>query len=149
MKKILLAGMVLLGATQAKAQILQPVHWSYAAKKLSPTEAVVLLKATIDPGWHVYSQHVKDGGPVKTTIKFDPSRAYTLVGTPQEAKPVTRMEKTFNMEVSYFEKEVTFQQKVKLTGKSPQVVKGTIEYMVCNDKQCLPPDEIPFSVSTK
>ncbi|WP_341871380.1 hypothetical protein [Spirosoma oryzicola] len=53
------------------------------------------------------------------------------------------------MEVSYFEKEVIFQQKVKLTGKSPQVVKGTIEYMVCNDKQCLPPDEIPFSVSIK
>jgi DsbC/DsbD-like thiol-disulfide interchange protein len=149
MKKLLLAGLVLLGAGQAKAQILTPVHWSYAAKKLSPTEAVVFLKATIDPGWHVYSQNVKDGGPVKTTIKFDPSKAYTLMGTPQEPKPVTRMEKTFNMEVSYFANSVIFQQKVKLTGKGPVTVKGNLEFMACNDEKCLPPDEVAFSIPVK
>lgn len=148
MKKLVLASLMLLAVCAVQAQVLKPVKWSYAARKTSATEAVIFLKATIDPGWHVYSQHVSEGGPVKTTISFDPG-TYTLQGTAQEPKPITRMEKVFNMEVSYFEKEVIFQQKVKLTGKSPQVVKGTIEYMVCNDKQCLPPDEIPFSVSIK
>ncbi|MGI4759432.1 MAG: protein-disulfide reductase DsbD domain-containing protein [Janthinobacterium lividum] len=149
MKKFLLAGFVLLGTTQAQAQILTPVHWSYAAKKTSATEAVVFLKATINPGWHVYSQNVKDGGPVKTTIKFDPSKAYTLVGAPQEPKPISKMEKTFNMEVSYFANSVIFQQKVKLTGKGPFTVKGNLEFMACNDEKCLPPDEVAFSIPVK
>ncbi|GAB4045523.1 protein-disulfide reductase DsbD domain-containing protein [Spirosoma litoris] len=148
MKTLVFASLMLLAGYAVQAQVLKPVKWSYAARKTSATEAVIFLKATIDPGWHVYSQHVGEGGPVKTTISFDPG-AYALQGTAQEPKPITRMEKVFNMEVSYFEKEVIFQQKVKLTGKNPQVVKGTIEYMVCNDKQCLPPDEIPFSVSIK
>jgi hypothetical protein len=149
MKKIALAAFALLGATQAHAQILAPVHWSYAAKKTSPTEAVVLIRATIDAGWHVYSQHVKDGGPVKTTVKFDPSKAYTLVGVTQEPKPITRLEKTFGMEVSYFANSVIFQQKVKLTGKGPVTVKGNLEFMACNDEKCLPPDEVTFSIPVK
>lgn len=149
MKKLLLAGTILLGATQAHAQILQPVHWSYAAKRLSATEAVVLLKATIDPGWHVYSQNMADGGPVKTTITLDPSKAYTAVGKPTEPKPTSRLEKTFNMQVSYFEKAVVFQQKVKLAGPGATTVKGKVEYMVCNDEKCLPPDEVAFSIPVK
>ena len=149
MKKLLLAGAVLFGATQARAQILAPVKWSYAAKKTSATEAVVFLKATIDAGWHIYSQNVKDGGPVKTTIKFDPSKAYTLAGTSSEPKPITKLEKTFNMEVSYFANSVIFQQKVKLTGKTPTTVKGSVEFMVCNDEKCLPPTEQPFSIAIK
>ena len=146
MKKLLLAGFALLGATQAQAQILAPVKWSYVAKKTSPTEAVVFIKATIDAGWHVYSQTVKDGGPVKTTITFAPSATYALVGKPQEPAPITRQEKAFNMQVSYFEKSVIFQQKVKLTGKGATTVKGKLEFMACNDEKCLPPDEVAFSI---
>jgi DsbC/DsbD-like thiol-disulfide interchange protein len=149
MKKVLIALGAVLGAQQAQAQILTPVHWSYAAKKTSPTEAVVLIKATIDAGWHIYSQNVKDGGPVKTTFTFDPSKAYTLVGKTQEPTPTTRMEKTFNMQVSYFTNSVVFQQKVKLAAKGPTTVKGKLEFMVCNDEKCLPPDEVAFSIPVK
>ena len=52
------------------------------------------------------------------------------------------------MEVSYFERSVIFQQKVKLKGKTA-IVKGKLEYMVCDDHQCLPPEEIGFSVTVK
>lgn len=149
MKKLLLAGFALLGASQAHAQILAPVHWSYAAKRLSATEAVVLVRATIDPGWHIYSQHLKDGGPVKTTFTFDPAKNYAVVGAPAEPTPISHFEKSFNMQVSYFEKAVVFQQKVKLAGPGPATVKGKVEFMVCNDEKCLPPDEVAFSVPVK
>lgn len=149
MKKIAFAVAALLAAQQAQAQILTPVHWSYAAKKSSATEATVFLKATIDAGWHLYSQHQKDGGPVKTTITFDPSKAYTLVGQPQEPTPVTRQEKVFGMAVSSFANSVIFQQQVKLTGKGAVAVQGKLEFMVCNDEKCLPPDEVTFSIPVK
>jgi len=146
MKRLILAAAILAISFGAKAQIEAPVKWSYAAKKTSATEAVVFLKATIDQGWHIYSLNVKDGGPIKTSFTFAKSPDYTLVGKPSEPKPITKYEKTFSMNVSYFEKEVVFQQKIKLNSPNASVVKGKLEYMTCNDHKCLPPDDIEFSI---
>ena len=147
--KQLLTAVLLLGAAtlaQVNAQILKPVKWSYAAKKTSPTEAVIYLKATIEPAWHVYSQTVGEGGPVPTTFKFTPAAAFSLSGKTTEPKPISKFEKTFDMQVGYFENSVIFQQKIKLNGKTPLTVKGSLEYMTCNDQQCLPPETVAFSV---
>jgi hypothetical protein len=148
MKKILFIAAAILVSMQLHAQILTPVKWSYGFKKTGKLEAVVFIKATIDEGWHVYSQTVKDGGPVKTTFTFPASTAYTLVGKTIEPTPITRYEKVFSMNVSFFEKSVIFQQKVKLKA-GQATVKGTLEYMTCNDKQCLPPETIAFSIAVK
>jgi len=148
MKKIILTLVVALFSLATYAQIEKPVTWSYAAKKTSATEATVYLKATIEDGWHLYSQFVKEGGPVKTTITFDKSSAFILVGKTIEPKPIKKFEATFNMDLNYFEKSVIFQQKVKLKGKTA-LVKGKLEYMVCDDHQCLPPEELTFSVTVK
>jgi hypothetical protein len=103
MKRILLITIVLCNFLFANGQILEPVKWSYGSKRLSSTEGVVFLKATIDDGWHLYSQTVPNGGPTKTTITFEPSKGYTLVGSTLEPKPLTRIEKVFDgMTVSFF-----------------------------------------------
>ena len=149
MKKIsLILAMVCFTIAGAYAQIEKPVTWSYVAKKVSKTEAVLYLKASIDDKWHIYSQNVKDGGPVKTTFAFSPSKDFSLVGKTIEPKAIVKYEDTFKMNVSYFENQVVFQQKIKLN-KSTTVVKGKVEFMTCNDKQCLPPEEIEFSVPVK
>lgn len=132
----------------ASAQIETPVTWSYAQKKISKTEAIVYLKATIQDGWHIYSQTVKPGGPVKTTIKFNPSKDFTKIGATVEPKALSKFEKVFDMNVGYFENQVVFQQKIKLN-KPATVVTGTIEFMVCDASKCLPPDEVKFSVQVK
>ena len=146
MKKLLLVVIVLGISIGAYAQIETPVKWSYAAKKISSTEAVVFLKATIDDKWHIYSQNVKDGGPIKTSFKFSPSKEYSLVGQTTEPTPLTKYESAFSMNVSYFEKSVIFQQKIKLKSPNASVVKGQLEYMTCNDKKCLPPEDLDFSI---
>jgi hypothetical protein len=148
MKTLTLTIVALLISLATYAQIEKPVTWSYAAKKTSATEATVYIKATIEDGWHLYSQFIKDGGPVKTTFTFDKSTAYTLVGATAEPKPIKKFEPTFNMDVMYFANTAIFQQKVKLKGKTA-VVKGKLEYMTCDDHQCLPPDEVTFSVVVK
>jgi len=70
-----------------------------------------------------------------------------LVGKPVEPTPLTKFESSFNMDVSYFEKTVTFQQKIKLKTPNETVVKGQLEYMTCNDRKCLPPDDVTFSIT--
>src|SRR6202012_1515546 len=136
MKKLLIAAVAVLLSVGAKAQIESPVKWSYAAKRISATEAVVFLRATMQDGWHIYSQNVKDGGPIKTSFTFTPSKEYSLDGSTSEPTPVTKYEKSFSMDVSYFEKTVTFQQKIKLKSAKASVVKGQLEFETCNDHKC-------------
>jgi DsbC/DsbD-like thiol-disulfide interchange protein len=147
MKKLLIAVAALVISIGAHAQIESPVKWSYAAKRTSSTEAVILLRATIQDGWHIYSQDVKDGGPIKTSFTFPASKEYSLIGKSTEPTPLTKYEKAFSMNVSYFEKSVTFQQKIKLKSPNVSVIKGKLEYMTCNDMKCLPPEDLDFSVT--
>ena len=150
MKKISIITIALLFSFLfGNAQILKPVKWSFAAKRLSPTEGVVFFKADIEDGWHLYSQTVPDGGPVKTSFTYAPSSAFSLTGKTQEPKPTTRFEKVFDMEVSYFENSVIFQQKVKLNKKGSVVVNGSLEFMTCNDEKCIQPEQVPFSITVK
>ena len=147
MKKLLLLAIVLVMSSGAFAQIESPVKWAYGAKRISATEAVIFLRATIDDGWHIYSLNVKDGGPIKTSFTFPASKDYTLVGTPSEPTPLSKYEPSFKMDVTYFEKTVTFQQKIKLKTTGATVVKGSLEYETCNDRKCLPPDDVDFSIT--
>lgn len=148
MRKIAVIIFIVLQYYKSNAQIEAPVHWSYAAKKISSTEAIVFIRATIDNPWHIYSTTQKDGGPIKTSFEFNRSKAYKLLGSVQEPKPFAVHDKTFNMEVKYFENSVTFQQKVMLTSKDA-VVNGKVTFMTCNDHQCLPPDDVEFSIPVK
>lgn len=145
MKKLFLFLLITLSFS-AKAQLLDPVSWSYSSKKLSSTEAELLIKATIDPGWHLYSQFIKEGGPVPTSFKFNPSPDYSLIGKVTESpRAVSAFDKNFSMQIAWHENEVVFAQKIKL--KSPKTtVSGSLEFMVCDDKQCLPPAEVEFKI---
>jgi hypothetical protein len=146
MKKILALTAALMLSLGAFAQIENPVKWAYAAKRTSATEATVYIKATIEDGWHVYSQYIEEGGPIKTSFSFSPSKEYSLVGKTVEPKAVVKFDKQFKMNIGFFEKEVLFEQKVKLKTANTATVKGKLEFMVCNDHKCLPPDEIAFTV---
>jgi len=129
-------------------QIKTPVRWSYAAKKINAMEAVVLIRATIEEGWHIYSVNQEDGGPVKTSFAFSASKDYALIGGVTEPKPNEAFEKAFNINVKTFERSVVFQQKIRLKG-GHCVVSGSLEYMVCNDHECLPRETVAFSIPVK
>ncbi|WP_437921841.1 protein-disulfide reductase DsbD domain-containing protein [Sphingobacterium sp. LRF_L2] len=149
MKKITLvvvAAMMMMSA--AIAQIHNPVKWSVASKKINSKEAVVFIKATIQDGWHIYGLDVPEGGPISTKFSFSTSSEYTLNGKVAAPAPQSKYEKDFKMNVPYYPKEVTFQQKVKLT-KGQTTVKGVVEFMACDKSQCLPPDEYNFSIAIK
>jgi DsbC/DsbD-like thiol-disulfide interchange protein len=148
MKKIILSVAVFLISATSFAQILKPVKWSYASKRINDNEAIVFIKATIEKGWHLYSQTVPDGGPEPTNFSFSASNDYKLKSKTSEPEPITRFEKFFEMKVSYFENSVVFQQRITQVVGSP-TVEGKVVYMVCNDIQCLTPDKIVFSIPVK
>lgn len=137
--------LVLLLPLSGMAQIFNPVKWTWKAERTSATEAMVVLTATCDAGWHIYSQTVPDGGPIATTFDYKELNNVKLSGKTTEPKGHTEFDKAFSITLTYFEKTVVFKQKVKVT-KDPASVGGEIGFMVCNDERCLPPDYIPFNV---
>ena len=145
MKKLVALTVLLVFSACAWAQIDNPVKWSYASKKVSDKEAVVFLKATIQKGWHIYSQ-TEQGGPAKSSFTFLKSNDYALVGKIVEPKPLSRYEKALSMTIGYFENEAIFQQKIKLSPAKAQTVAGKLSYIACNDHKCNPPEEIEFNI---
>ena len=148
MKKIILIVTVFLICVTSFAQILKPVKWSYSSKRINDSEATVFIKATMENGWHIYSQTVPDGGPEATSFTFSASNDYKLKGKTIEPEPITRFVNAFKIKLSYFENSVVFQQRITQVGGSP-TVEGNVVYMVCNDMKCLAPDEVEFSLSVK
>lgn len=147
-RKILVM-LLLATSVVCSAQIQNPVKWSFTSRSTGVGEAELVLTATIEKGWHLYSQFIEEGGPVPTSFKFEKSADYELVGKVKETSTVIKaFEKAFNMNIAYFANKAVFVQKIKLK-KAQVAVKGSVEFMVCDDEQCLPPDEHPFTISVK
>ncbi|MEI9918155.1 MAG: cytochrome c biogenesis protein CcdA [Bacteroidota bacterium] len=135
--------------TNTYAQVRTPVKWNFSADAISETEAHLTFTATLDSGWHIYSQFLGEDGPLPTTFTFVPSKKYKPVKKVEElSKPVKSYDKTFMMDIVWFEKVAVFRQKVKLQAPSA-TIEGKIEFMVCTDEMCLPPDEVSFQLEAK
>ncbi len=147
MRKTVLMIMFLLTGFLASAQVQNPVKWAYKLKKVNATTYEVHITATIDKGWHVYSQTTPDGGPVPTTINFSKNPLITLVGASKEVgKLEQRHEELFGVDVKQFSNSVNFIQTIKVKAAVKTAVTGTVEFMVCNDRECLPPTTNKFSL---
>ena len=146
--KTLLLSILFLFTFSLKAQIYNPVSWTFSQKALPNGEAELSFIATIEPGWHMYSQFLPEGGPVVTTFKYEKNPSVQILGKVTEPKPVEEFDKNFNMKLKYFFNKAIFTQKVKVNAATT-TLKGTIEFMSCNDSQCTPPQEQDFEFTLK
>lgn len=125
-----------------------PVQWEFKAKKVSSENYEISIVAVIEGNWHIYSQFTPDGGPVATSINFNKNPLIAFNGHVKEiGKLQVKHEDVFDVQVKYFDGMVVFQQLISLKKKVKTKISGTVEYMVCDDKQCLPPKKVPFSIS--
>ena len=62
-------------------------------------------------------------------------------------KMVKKYEEAFKSEVRYYAQSVDFVQVVKVKSTAKTSLAGTVEFMVCNDRECLPPSEVQFKVN--
>ena len=147
MKKIALFSLALLTGTLVMAQSGKQVNWTYSAKKIADKTYEVHLTATVNGNYHIYGQEGGDG-PISTSFTFTKNPLLLVDGKPKEVGKMKKVyEEAFKSEVRYYEKTVDFVQKVKLRGNNKTNLAGKVEFMVCNDKQCLPPSEVNFSVN--
>ncbi len=150
MKKIITASFLLLFSNFLFAQIQNPVEWTATSKKINDKTYEIHLTANINKGWHVYSQTTPDGGPVPTTVTFTKNPLLIIDGKTKElGKLEQRHEDLFGVDVKQFSNKIDFVQVVKLKANVKTSVDVAVEFMVCNDKQCLPPTTKKFTVALK
>ena len=147
MKKTILFGLAVLAGSLVMAQSSKEVSWTCTAKKVSDKVYEVHMTATIGAGYHLYAQKTGEG-PVPTSFSWTINPLVVPEGPIKEVgKLVKKMEPAFGTEVQYYEKTVEFVQVVTLKSKAKTSFAGTVEFMVCNDTQCLPPADVQLKVN--
>ncbi|RKE98185.1 protein-disulfide reductase DsbD family protein [Ichthyenterobacterium magnum] len=149
MKHIVFSIFCLFVITTSTAQILEPVKWTTSVEKISDTEYNLISTATIDKGWHLYSQNVPEDGPIPTTFVYKEHPNYKLVGKTSQEKGHTIDDPIFKMKITFFEDKAEFKQRIKILNKELSIVKGEVEFMVCDDSKCLPPDYVDLIFDLK
>ena len=138
---------LLMFAGLVNAQINNPVKWTYTAKKIADKTYELHMTASIDGNWHLYAQDAGEG-PEPTTFSFT---ANPLIKFDGKVKEIGKLEKSYDKNfksvLKFYAKKVDFVQKIKVKSSIATVVKGSVSYMVCNDRQCLPPRDFPFSIN--
>jgi thiol:disulfide interchange protein DsbD len=150
MKKLfVLAGFAL--ATFGSRAQLNPVTWSFSAKKISDKTFELHMKATIQNGWHLYSQKQPDDAiAIPTTFTIRPNPLFKPDGKIQElGKMEVMKDATLGISANQYSKTVDFVQKVKLKGNVKTNFSGSVEYQTCDDKKCLPSKTVNFSIALK
>jgi cytochrome c biogenesis protein CcdA/thioredoxin-related protein len=150
MKYTVLLLSILLSLSSA-AQVYQPVKWSTSVSGINSDSATLLFQASIEKGWHIYSQHLAiENGPIPTQFTFLNSDNYTLAGNTMEEKPLTHPEPAYgNQVLSYFSGRVSFKQKIILRTDHEFKLSSSVTFMVCSDSLCLSPETEDFVINVK
>lgn len=129
-------------------QMEDPISWDAKLEKQNDSIYDIVFTATLEKGWHLYSQEVGDDGPIPTSFVFQNTSddTYELVGETWEPDVPPIYDEVFGMDIKFFKDEAEFVQTIKVFDPST-IIEAEVNFMVCNDELCLPPDLVPFQIS--
>ena len=126
----------------AQGQILNPVKWKSKILQKSATEFELVMEATIENEWHMYSQYTPDGGALPTVFDFKNAKGnYSLVGKTKESPYKKVFNDIFEVDEYYFAKSAQFKQLIKVTNPKLKQIKVFVEYQACKE-QCIQQDNL-------
>ena len=134
MKKALFLLLAILSLSTLKAQIVEPVKWKTKTEKISDTEFYLVMEGTIEKDWHVYSQFTPENGPLAAELTLENAKGnFEVIGKAKESPYKKQFNDVFEVDEYYFEKSVTFKQKIKITNPNVTSIKVNLDYQVCKD----------------
>jgi len=147
MKKVLFFLLIFLAFANSNAQIVKPVKWTTKVEQLSDSEFNLVMEGKIDEGWHLYSQYTPENGPLPAEFTFENAKGnYELIGKTKESTYKKQYNDVFEVDEYYFEKKVTFTQKVKIINPKLAVIKVKADYQVCKNACIQDPQQFVFKI---
>lgn len=149
MKKLTILIPALIFGSLLQAQVLNPVSWNFTARKIDAKTYQVHMIATIQNGWHLYSQVQPDDAiAIPTTFTINSNPLVKLDGKIREQGKMEKFsDSKLGLSANQYSKKVVFVQEIKLKGKGKTNFTGNVEYQTCDDKKCLPPKTVNFNVA--
>jgi hypothetical protein len=149
--RVLILAMAALGAL-ARAQGLNPVHWSFSDRNVKTApgrKLVVHIIAEIEPEWHLYGLKQIEGGPIATTVTVEKDPAFQIAGDIDASPPVSADDPAFGVRVQYYLGRVHFELPVRVLADARPgrtLLKIVARYQMCNDTLCLPPKRVALDL---
>jgi hypothetical protein len=149
MKKAVLLAFTFFIIIGAFAQ--SPVSWAFSSKKVGANMYELRLTATMQSGWHLYSQNQPaDAVAQPTSFTFNNNPLLSLDGNVKEVGKLEKFkDEKLGVSANQYSGKVDFVQVVKVKGAAKTNVTGKLEFQTCDDKKCLPPKTVPFSIALK
>lgn len=127
-----------------------PVKWNCSVEYLKGNEAVLVIKAEVGGGYHLYSQNMDENGPMPTSFIFPDSKDFTLIGKPAESPtPIEETDEIFGTIVRFFAQNAEFRQKITINTEKDFEIAATVDYQVCDDETCIPFSDIDLKFNVK
>ncbi|MBM3412321.1 MAG: hypothetical protein FJY19_02955 [Bacteroidetes bacterium] len=128
-----------------------PVNWAFSAKQTGSKTFEIVMKASIAPGWHLYSQQQPaDAIAIPTEVVWNKNPLIQFKGKIREVGKMERYkDATLGVTAHQYSTQVSFVQVVELKAKVKTALSGTVEFQTCDDEKCLPPKKIPFTIPLK
>uniref|UniRef100_UPI0040493A16 protein-disulfide reductase DsbD family protein n=1 Tax=Flavobacterium sp. TaxID=239 RepID=UPI0040493A16 len=134
MKKQLIPILIFLASLGAYAQILEPVKWKASVEKTSDTEFTLVMEASIENEWHMYSQFTPEGGTLPMLVTHHKAgEKYELVGKTEESETTTEYNEIFMVDEVFFSKTAVLTQKYKVLDKGLKSINVELEYQACKE----------------
>lgn len=147
MKSIITSLALIMAFFVSSAQVTDHASWRYAVEKISDKKIQVSFRVNLDPGWHIYSTDMAEGGPQKTVIQLEQNKAYTASSATRDSgRLIEKYDSSFNLALRYYPVAASFIKVIDIADTSGIVLKGSILYMLCTEEVCLPPSETLFSI---
>lgn len=147
MKRILLYLLSMLFTATSFSQMQEHAKWKFATEKINDKQLQLVITATIDPGWHIYSSNMEDGGPQKTELTIEPGKQFSATGQlSSHGALIEKYDSSFNITLRYYPNKAVFKKTISLNDTTAFTLKGSVLYMLCTDEMCLPPAEKSFSI---
>ncbi|TDN87641.1 thiol:disulfide interchange protein DsbD [Salegentibacter sp. 24] len=132
------------------SQLSDPITWEASVEKENDSIYTLVFTADLEEGWHLYSQKEADIdiAPIATTFSYSANEGnFELIGDTEEPDVAPIYDQVFEADITYFEEEAVFTQKVKVPTQSNSKIIAEIYFSVCDDEKCLPPETERFNIS--
>jgi thiol:disulfide interchange protein DsbD len=112
----------------------------------------VLVRATIQEGWHLYSMTTPPGGPKPTVFALVRTDGVEPAGKALQPVPAREFDQNFQVDTEQYSREVEFAVPVRITDAAAEgalTLRGTVAFQVCDPKQCIPGKfawEVPITI---
>ena len=125
----------------------QQVAWSTSVEPLGGDTCRIVLEAAVPASYHLYDMGPYEaGGPNATAIRFLPADGVRYIGSVQQlSAPQRHYDAMFGMEIGTFSGRARFAQRAILSVPEAEV-RAEVEWMICNDNTCMPPEDTVLTV---